>query len=71
MGATAHIRKEREDTEMWSAEIRYTDGTSIERYFDDNPDKGDDDMQYDLECWLLGLHPEKEVEWYSVSYIYD
>ena len=56
---------------MWSAEIRYTDGTAVERYFDDNPDKGDDDMQYDLECWLLGLHPEKEVEWYSVSYIYD
>ena len=56
---------------MWLAEIRYTDGTSLERYFEDNPHKGDDDMQYDLECWLLERHPEKEVEWYSVSYIYD
>lgn len=56
---------------MWLAEIRYVDGTWIEKYFEDNPYKSDGDMQYELECWLLEQNPEKEVEWYNVCYIYE
>lgn len=52
---------------MWEAKAEYADGTSVCRYFEDDPRNGEADYQYCLECWLIERHPD--CEWYSVCWI--
>lgn len=50
---------------MWEARAEYTDGTTCERYFDDNGSP-EQVQQYDLESWLVTRHPD--CTWYSVNW---
>ena len=52
---------------MWEARAEYTDGRYIERWFDEDPYKSDNEQQYDLECWLLD---QGEPSWFSVTWVY-
>lgn len=52
---------------MWEARAEYADGTSVERLFESNPYKNDNDEQQELEEWLIDRHPE--CTWYSVNWI--
>ena len=52
---------------MWEARAEYADGTTVERYFEDDPRTNDNDQQYAIECWLLSAH--KDCTWYSVNYV--
>lgn len=52
---------------MWEAVAEYAGGESVRRLFAYSEYRDDNDQQYDIECWLLGLHPN--CTWYSVNYI--
>ena len=52
---------------MWEARAEYADGTTIERYCEDDPRANDNDQQYSIECWLLSAR--KDCTWYSVNYV--
>ena len=51
---------------MWEARAEYSDGSTIDRFFDGT---GTEEEQYNLECWLI--EQEKECTWYSVNWIFD
>lgn len=51
---------------MWEARAEYADGTTVERFFEDDENKPDADQQYEIECWLLERHPD--CTWYSVNW---
>lgn len=52
---------------MWEARATYEDGTEVERYFDYNEYKDEDEQQWELECWLIERH--EGCTWYSVNYV--
>lgn len=52
---------------MWEARAEYADGTTVERYFEYDEYRNENEQQYDIECWLIERHPN--CTWYSVSYI--
>ena len=52
---------------MWEARAEYADGTTVERLFEYNDRRSDNDQQYELECWLIERHPG--CTWYSVNYV--
>jgi hypothetical protein len=54
---------------MWEARAEYADGTRVERLFESNPRKNENDEQYELECWLIERHDG--CVWYSVNWIND
>ena len=52
---------------MWEARAKYADGSEIEQFFCEDPDKNENEQQYDIECWLLERYPG--CTWYSVNWI--
>ena len=52
---------------MWEARAEYADGTAVERMFESNPYKNEDDEQYELEEWLIEHH--EGCTWYSVNWV--
>lgn len=56
-------------SKMWEAVAEYKDGTNVRKLFNDSTTKSDNEMQYDLECWLLNRH--ENCIWYSVNYIWE
>lgn len=52
---------------MWEARAEYSDGTTVERYFDSDPNQSESDEQYRLESWLIERRPG--CVWYSVNWI--
>ncbi len=51
----------------WEARAEYENGISVERLFAYDEHRNEDDQQYDIECWLLGRHPN--CTWYSVTLV--
>lgn len=54
---------------MWRARAEYADGSYITRYFEDNPNKGDEEQKYEIEAWLL--NKKENCIFYSVTWITD
>jgi hypothetical protein len=52
---------------MWEARAEYADGTAIERLFESNPNKNENDEQYEIESWLISQRDG--CTWYSVNLI--
>lgn len=54
---------------MWEARAEYMDGTVVERYFESDPHKSENDEQQEIEEWLITRHDD--CTWYSVNWIND
>lgn len=52
----------------WEARAEYADGTNVDRFFEYDDRRNDNDQQYDIECWLIERHPD--CIWYSVDIVY-
>lgn len=55
---------------MWEARAEYEDGSTVYRLFEDNPYKTENEMQQDLECWLIE-RGKAVCTWYSVNWIFE
>lgn len=54
---------------MWEASFRLSDGTEHSVLYSYDDRKGDNEQQYEIECAILGRHPD--IVWYSVVYVED
>jgi len=53
----------------WEARAEYSDGTSVERLFEYDERKDENEQQQEIEEWLISKHDG--CTWYSVNFVFD